>query len=93
MNITLPGSIQSKNGVIGMIRNEDTVFFRKKKLNDFIELKDLINKYIKLAKENKKETSQIESVEVLEKLAQLKDKGILTVEEFNNKKKELLDRI
>lgn len=37
----------------------------------------LVDKYIRLAKNNTREATQIENVEVLEKLAQLKDKEIL----------------
>ena len=48
----------------------------------------------KTSKSNEpKQASTFDSIEAINKLAKLKDEGTLTEEEFQTKKKELLDRI
>lgn len=69
-------------------------------LSDFVEdglkkaYEDAFQKgksYVSDLEDNKNETADI--YQALEKLGQLKDQGILTEEEFQAKKKQLLDRL
>jgi uncharacterized Zn finger protein (UPF0148 family) len=46
-----------------------------------------------IAKPQKVSKTKVDVIEQIEKLAELKNKGIITQEEFENKKKELLSRI
>ncbi len=48
-------------------------------------------KYVKARSENKTEHTGAESIDQLEKLAKMKEKGIITKEEFEKKKKEILN--
>ncbi|SFU31709.1 hypothetical protein SAMN04487886_10068 [Clostridium sp. DSM 8431] len=91
--LTLSGKVKAKNHLITALTDDDTVFFYTKYLSEYIKMKDLINKYIKIDNDNKKESSKIEYVDIIEKLADLKNKNLITKEEFDFKKRDLLDRI
>ena len=54
--------------------------------------KDKLLKGISAAK-NIRSTSSAENIELLEKLGDLRDKGILTDKEFQVKKKEILEKL
>ena len=51
---------------------------------------DVVENVIDEPRESNKNS---ENLDLLQKLADLKEKGVLTEEEFLNKKKELLDKI
>lgn len=61
--------------------------FGKKQQSEFDAIKDLIEK--KMA-ESQTPKSNLSNLYELEKLAELKEKGIVTEEEFSLKKKQLL---
>ncbi|WP_201353844.1 SHOCT domain-containing protein [Hydrogenimonas urashimensis] len=59
-----------------------------------IDSTPLLEKYkINKSSSTQKGTSEKETIEALEKLSNLYEKGVLTEEEFNNKKEKLLSRI
>jgi hypothetical protein len=62
--------------------------FYKKIVNGFFHFFELIIGRIKLGTQY-----GAPSLEILEKLAKLKELGIITDKEFNEKKKKILDRI
>lgn len=62
--------------------------FYKKITNAFFHFFELLVGRIKLGTQY-----GVSSIEVLEKLAKLKELGIITEKEFNEKKKKILDRI
>ena len=72
--------------------NEHQVLFDKKSLKDFIAIKEFVEQQIEKHKlgNSSKHTSQLNIADELEKLAKLKESGILTEEEFQSQKKKLL---
>lgn len=61
--------------------------FNAKQQNDFLILKERIDQILASSRTGTKASSNLDE---LEKLAGLKEKGIITEEEFNQKKKQLL---
>jgi hypothetical protein len=81
------GGHETKGGLLDATRDENTVMFNTKQQKEFIELKERIDQMIASSRAGTKAPSNLDE---LEKLASLKDKGIITEEEFNLKKKQLL---
>lgn len=74
-----------------LLQDENTVFFKKKQEKDFEALKMKMEEIILKNKENSKDNySSSNYLDELERLANLKDRGIITEEEFNAKKKQIL---
>jgi len=89
LQLTLRGGSDAKSGIKEATRDENTVTFASKKTSElFWELKEFIEKK---AHETQPGQSQGNSqINDLEKLAQLKEKGIITADEFAAKKKQIL---
>lgn len=95
------GGIENKGGIFDATQDENTVMFNLEQEKDFIALnhhlnialsnlkKEKINEKIQEKTEVKKD-SEIAYLFEIEKLAELRDRGILTEEEFSLKKKQLL---
>ena len=83
------GGQESKGGLFNATMDENTVMFRKNKNQEFEEIKEMIEK--KIADNQKGSNNKSDSLDDLEKLKELKDKGIITEEEFNKKKKQILN--
>lgn len=84
--LTLIGGSDAKGGLFQSVTDENTVNFYHGSNKKFEEAKRLIEERI-----NGSSTVQPRSpLDELEKLAALKDKGILTDEEFQTQKKKLL---
>jgi len=86
LQLTLKGGSEAKGGLFQSTTDENTVNFHSGKNKIFIEAKELIEKHI--SGDSHKATSNLDE---LEKLASLKEKGVITQEEFEAKKKSLLD--
>lgn len=86
LQLTLKGGSEAKGGLFQSTRDENSINFHLRKNKEFIEAKELIEQKIAIGSTPVK-TSELDE---LEKLASLKDKGIITDEEFNAKKKQLL---
>ena len=86
------GSNESKGGVFDAAKDENSIVFTKKNLKQFTYLRDLINnKRHELRNSNNlNNNNQTNNYSDLEKLADLKAKGIITNEEFEAKKKQIL---
>jgi len=81
------GSQESKGGLFQATQDENTIMFKKSQQPDFEEIKSMIE--TRMAEpESKKAAGR--GINDLEKLAELKEKGIITEEEFNAKKKQIL---
>lgn len=90
LQLTLIGGSEAKGGIMQSITDENTITFNtwgKNKL--FEEAKLKIEEKIHKARGGSQERSDADD---LEKYAQLRDKGILTEEEFQKKKKQLLEK-
>lgn len=85
LQLTLKGGSEAKGGLFQSTKDENSINFHLRKNKEFTEAKELIEQRISSSVPAK--TSDLDE---LEKLAALKDKGIITEEEFNTKKKQLL---
>lgn len=89
LQLTLKGGSDAKSGVTEATRDENTVTFASKKTSElFWGLKELIEK--KALEAQSGQTQAPNQLNDLEKLAQLKEKGIITEAEFTAKKKQIL---
>lgn len=87
IQLTLMGGSEAKSGLFQSTTDENSVNFQNWKDNNekFAELKKLIEERIGV----KQGVSS--SLNDLEKLAELKERGVITEEEFKKKKKEILN--
>jgi len=97
IQFSLPGGNENKGGVFSAMSDENTIAIKSG--NVALEMKaqetvDIINKKIKEAKTGKNApqviTQQTSSADELKKFKELLDSGIITQEEFDTKKKQLL---
>ncbi len=86
IQFTLSGGSDAKGGVFQSARDENSINFHRHSGNNekFAELKALVEERIG------GQSRVSSSLDDLEKLAGLRDKGIITEEEFQNKKAQLL---
>ncbi len=89
IQFTVPGGIESKKGLSDATQDENTVMFT----NDKNKLVNEIKEYIEKAIANKFQSNNNSSVspaDELKKFKQLLDEKVISQEEFDKKKKELL---
>jgi len=80
------GGTEAKGGLLQAGQDENTITFTKKQQPDFEAIKSMIEERMTKGKA----PSESSSISDLEKLAELKEKGIISEEEFNAKKKQIL---
>jgi hypothetical protein len=73
-------------------KNENTVMFRKKEYDSFLECKRLIDQYIEEAQSSKPAvtTPTSSDADELKKWADLREAGAISDEEYDSKKKQIL---
>ncbi len=77
------GSLDAKGGTFNAAKNENSIVFAKGKLKFFQYLRDLINeRRITAQNVNSPHSGNQDIFDQIEKLATLRDKGIVTTEEF-----------
>lgn len=81
------GGREAKGGILQAGQDENTIMFTKAQQSNFEEIKSMIEK--RMAEPEGRGTARSE-IDDLEKLAELKEKGIISEEEFNAKKKQIL---
>jgi predicted Zn-dependent peptidase len=81
------GGQESKSGLFDAVQDENTVVFDTGQQQSFDALKGAIEQKMAALREEPKPASNLDE---LEKLASLRDKGIITEEEFTAKKRRLL---
>ena len=86
LQLTLKGGSEAKGGLFQSATDENTLNFHSGKNKIFIEAKELLEK--RIDGDTQKVASNLDE---LEKLATLKEKGVITQKEFNTKKKSLLE--
>lgn len=82
------GSSESKGGAFSAVKDENTILFNKKELDQAKELKALLEKL--QYEMNSTGGSQLSGADELKKFKELLDEGVITEEEFQSKKKQLL---
>lgn len=89
LQVSLPGGNESTKGVFSSVKDENTITFsNKNSYEEALKIKEYIEK--KIMAKNSERTGQVSTADEIEKLHLLKEKGILTQEEFQEKKKNLL---
>jgi hypothetical protein len=80
-----------KGSALSAVNDENTLIFTNNQKEDFIKAKQLIDELMSnIDKSENKSNQQISIADELKKFSELKDQGIISEDEFNNKKKELL---
>ena len=87
-----PGATESKKGIWEAAEDENTVMFVEGNQPDFEAIKDYIDRYREQVRNPGSASASGSDLEELERLAALLDRGILTAEEFEEKKRQILSR-
>ncbi|MCX6726712.1 MAG: SHOCT domain-containing protein [Candidatus Shapirobacteria bacterium] len=90
IQFTLPGGIESRGGSLSAASDENSVGFKKSKNNSAIALKDKIEELRRKSSLSVNQVVQVSAADEIKKFKQLLDEEIITKEEFDKKKKELL---
>lgn len=91
IQFTLQGGIEAKAGVFEAVTDENTITFgTEARTQEFEKAKQIIEKKMIESKSPQSAVNTNNDLEQLEKLASLKDKGIISQEEFEAKKKQIL---
>lgn len=88
LQFSLMGGGESKGGVFDATKDENTVMFVKKQEQDFERIRDAVQAVLNAPVMGA--MAQASVVDQLEKLAQLRDRGVLTETEFEVQKTKLL---
>lgn len=88
------GYSESDDGAFDAASDENSVLFVQEQTDKFLKLRDEIEELRKQNSENTAETSSTnDPTEQLKNIKELHDSGVLSDEEFEEKKKSLLDKI
>ena len=88
IQFTFMGGKEAKGGILEATSDENSIIFGPRELQDFERIKEAIEKRMNAL--NDGGSSRHSELDELEKLAGLRDKGIITDEEFKAKKRQLL---
>lgn len=83
------GSQESKKGYFDASKDENSILFKPDQQKNFENIKNIIESKTS-AKDNSK-TQSIDGISEIEKLAGLKQKGIITEDEFTARKRKILE--
>lgn len=95
IQFTFFGGAEHKGGILDSTKDENTIMFTKAQMANFEKAKNLIEEY-RSSYEAAATTPTVVAISPLadlEKLAELKEKGIITHEEFEAKKKDILAKM
>lgn len=85
------GGKEAKGSLFEATSDENTIMFTNNQQGDFerakVKIEEILNN---ISEKNSNQIKNISISDEIEKLSMLKDKGILTEDEFSKKKKELL---
>jgi hypothetical protein len=90
IQFTVPGGIESRKGIIDATKDENTVMFNKKDNELVNEIKLKIEELQSLTNGNVP-TNQLSAADEIKKYKALLDEGIITQEDYDAKKKQLLN--
>lgn len=91
VQFTLKGGVEAKGGAFEAVKDENTITFgTEEKTREFERAKSIIEQRIIEADNANLTSNNTNDLDHLEKLASLKEKGIISEEEFQAKKKQIL---
>lgn len=91
IQFSIHGEVGHKGGAVSAVNDENTIIFTKGQHDNFVKAKALIEELMQKIEQNANViTSQISIADEIRKFAELKDQGLITEDEFNKKKKDLL---
>ena len=90
LQIGFVGGTESKAGIVDAVNDENTVMFNKRQQPDFEKMRDAIRSSIKAIKQANGKAAPISAADEIRKLASLRDDGLITNEEFEAKKAQIL---
>lgn len=94
VQFSFSGSLETKGNTLQATQNENTVFFSRKEEAAFEYVRDFVQDRIlhpaSTASPVQSRADTADSLAYLEKLAGLRDRGIVTNEEFEAKKRQIL---
>ncbi len=90
IQFTLLGGLDRPGGAMEATKDENAVLFTKEQQPNFEALKAVVEKRMKQARHTLPQNSGASSTDELERLAGLVERGYLSREEFNTKKKMIL---
>lgn len=88
IQITVPGGLESKKGLFDATQDENTVIFSKKNNELVDQIKSKIEELI--SRQHTGYINQLSPADEIRKYKELLDDGLITQEEFEKKKKQLL---
>jgi hypothetical protein len=92
IRFTVPGSPQARGGLQNAGKDEYAVIFKKSQADAFEQVRTAVEEYIG-GSGGAAAPAAPDVAEQIEKLGELRDKGLITPEEFESKKAELLSRL
>ena len=90
LQFTIPGGNESRSGLFGAASDENTFMFSSEVNEMVLEVKDFIEQKVKEARQPR-ERQAASAADEIRKLAELKDKGLLSDDEFARAKKKVLE--
>jgi len=95
LKFTVPGSPELRGGLNAAGKDENAVIYRKSQQEEFNRVRERVEAYIaqRNAPQPAAAPAQPDVTDQLKKLGELRDAGVLTNEEFETKKAELLARL
>jgi hypothetical protein len=95
LKFSVPGSPEVRGGLNAAGQDENSVIYTKKHQADFDAIRAHVEAYIsqKHAPQPAAQPGEPDITDQLRKLGELRDAGVLTEQEFEKKKTELLDRL
>ena len=89
-SILMSGTKDSMGGVFGAVKDENSILFTQKESNLILELKEFIEYKINHTNDSTSATATVSVADEIMKFKQLLDSGVITEEEFEAKKTQLL---
>lgn len=94
IQFSIHGELGHKGGAISAVNDENTLLFTNGQKEVFIKAKQIIDELMSRTDtdKNKSSVSEFSIADELKKFAELKERGIISQEEFDKKKTELLNK-
>lgn len=90
IQFTLPGGNESKGGILAAQKDENSFTFQAKQNGLMVEIQNYIEQRIGKPSGSSDSSGSISIADELRKLAELKDQGVLSEEEFQTAKRKLI---